>query len=287
MNPQSSSIPINLPQQTADFREYLYERESSEATIRKYLTDLGSFARFLGSRNEISKSLVLEYKEYLSQKYATSSVNSMLAALNQFFIFIGAGSMRVKQLKVQRSPFLPERRVMSRDEYLKLIKTARVKGKPQLVLTMETMASTGARVSELAFFTVERIRKGCVEIVNKGKHRTILIPDKLKKKMLQFAAVHGIRRGIIFRTRTGRSVDRSNIWKEMKALCGESGVDSCKIFPHNLRHLFARFFYKRTKDIAALADILGHSSINVTRIYTAESAGLYRKKINDLDLLPE
>lgn len=280
-------VELDFENALNDFKEYLFERENSKATIQKYLTDTGKFVRFLDGRREIGKETVLEYKEWLCRNYAASSVNSMLAALNQFLIFIGAGVMRVKRLKVQRNVFLPESRVMTKTEYKKLINAAREKGKGQLELVMETMAYTGARVSELNFFTVDRVKKGSVEILNKGKHRIIIIPDKLKKKILLFVNMQKITQGIIFRTRTGRSKNRSNIWKEMKALEKDSGVNRSKIFPHNLRHLFARMFYKKTRDLAALADLLGHSSINVTRIYTADSIGLYKQKINDLDLLPE
>jgi site-specific recombinase XerD len=287
MNAQPLNIMIDRNNDLMNFRAYLIEKENSEATIKKYVTDIENFYRFLNGREEICKNCVLEYKEWLCRNYATSSVNSMLAALNQFLIFIGAGVMRVKRLKVQRNPFLPESRLMTKEEYLKLIKTARARGKKQLELAMESMASTGARVSELDFFTVDRVRKGSVEIVNKGKHRTILIPEKLKKKILIFTGSQGIQKGLVFRTRTGKMKDRSNIWKEMKALQKESGVDAKKIFPHNLRHLFARLFYKKTRDIVALSDILGHSSINVTRIYTADSIAFYKQRINGLELLLE
>jgi len=275
------------PDDIERFKRYLYERENAEATICKYLTDIRTFQTYLNGDMAFDRQRVLAYKAWLCENYVTSSVNSMLVALNQFFIFLGIPQFRVRRLKVQKELFLAENRMMTKEEYYRLIKAAVRKGNIQLAAEMETMASTGTRVSELSFFTVEAVQTGSVVINNKGKRRRIVIPNSLRKKLLYYSAKQNIRCGRIFITRSGKPKNRSNLWKEMQNLKEEANVKPDKIFPHNLRHLFARTFYKMTRNLTGLADILGHSSVNVTRIYTAVPGNMYRKQIEALGLLLE
>ena len=269
-------------EQIEEFRQYLYERENARATIQKYIADIETFFNYLAGEAIVDKQKLLDYKEWLLRRYAVSSVNSMLAALNQFLEFLELDFLKVKRIKVQKSLFLQEEKELTREEYRKLVQTALAEGKEQLALCMETIASTGIRISELEFFTVESIRRDYIEIVNKGKYRRIFLPKVLRQKLLFFARKNGIRRGAIFITRTGKKKCRSNIWREMKALKEKAGINGNKIFPHNLRHLFARTYYSITKDLAGLGDLLGHSSLNVTRIYTSNTGKIYQKQ---LDLL--
>ena len=268
-----------------EFREYLYEREHAEATIRKYLTDLKGFFAYLGEDLEINKKRLLGYKEWLVERYAVSSVNSMLAAVNQFLEFLGHSELKLRRIKVQKSLFQREEKEMSQGEYRKLVETAKKNGKYQLALCMETIAVTGVRVSELKYFTVEQIRRGRIEVRNKGKHRRIFLTQDIRKKLLLYAKARIIRAGAVFVTRTGKPKDRSNLWSEMKAVGRKAGVNLEKIFPHNLRHLFARVYYQATKDLAGLADILGHSSMNVTRIYTSNTGKVYQKQLERITVL--
>ncbi|SHE49646.1 tyrosine-type recombinase/integrase [Lactonifactor longoviformis] len=268
-----------------DFQEFLYEREYSTATISKYLTDVHTFLKFAKGNEVIEKSLLLRYKEWLMQNYAVSSVNSMLVSLNQLLEYLGGGFLKLKRVKVQKQNFADEDKEMSKEEYIRLKKAAADKGKAQLALIIETICSTGIRISELSYFTVERVRKGYVEVHNKGKSRTILLPEKLRRKLIYYVKKHNILSGCIFVTRNGKPKDRSNLWAEMKALYKKAEVSPEKIFPHNLRHLFARVYYSLTKDLAGLADILGHSSMEVTRIYTAHSGNVYQKRIDSLGLV--
>lgn len=268
-----------------DFQEFLYEREYSTATISKYLTDVHTFLKFAKGKDVIEKSLLLRYKEWLMQNYAVSSVNSMLVSLNQLLEYLGGGFLKLKRVKVQKQNFADEDKEMSKEEYIRLKRAAAENGKAQLALVIETICSTGIRISELSYFTVERVRKGYVEVHNKGKSRTILLPEKLRRKLIYYVKKHNILSGCIFVTRNGKPKDRSNLWAEMKALYKEAEVSPEKIFPHNLRHLFARVYYSLTKDLAGLADILGHSSMEVTRIYTAHSGNVYQKRIDSLGLV--
>lgn len=268
-----------------DFQNYLYERENAKATISKYVTDIRTFYKYLDGNYEIDKKCIVSYKEWLYPRYEATSINSMLVALNQFLDFWGLGKWKVKRLKVQKQLFIPEAKEMTKQEYKRLIAAARSQHKHQLAMSIKTLAATGARVSELMFFTVESVKKGTITVSNKGKQRTILIPQVLKKELLYFAGKNQITRGCIFVTRNGKVKDRSNLWREMKALWSIAKVPEQKIFPHNLRHLFARSYYKLTNDIAGLADLLGHSSLDVTRIYTANTEETYRKQIQRLGLV--
>lgn len=264
------------------FETYLLEKERAKATIQKYRTDLAIFFRFLGEEREIEKKNLLEYKEWLMERYAINSVNSMIAALNQFLEFLDVGYLKIKRVKMQKNTFLSEEKELTRKEYERLLRTARKLGKEQLALCMETIAFTGVRVSELKFFTVERVKKGRIEVCNKGKYRKIFLPDVLRKNLLSYCKKKQIKKGYIFITKSGRPKDRSNIWSEMKALKEKSGVDGKKIFPHNFRHLFARAYYQFTKDLSGLADLLGHSSLDVTRIYTKNTERFYQKQLNQM-----
>lgn len=268
-----------------DFRKYLREEERSQATIEKYVRDVLHFIRYIGSDRQITRERVLDYKQVLLLEYKSSSANSMLAALNQFLQYIGAYSLRVKRVKVQCTSFRDEEKELSEQEYKKMVQTAYRNDKKRLGLIMETICSTGIRISELKYFTVKAVKAGKVQIQNKGKIRVILIPTQLRKKLLYYISKLGILFGSVFVTANGKSVDRSNIWREMKQLGIESKVLAQKIFPHNLRHLFASIYYSTYKDLIGLADILGHASIDTTRIYTTATSAEYRKKLENLSLI--
>lgn len=267
------------------FQEYLYEREYSMATVRKYVTDMNTFLRFLQGNQEVDKARLLEYKSWLLEQYSIASVNSMIAALNQMLVFCGAADLRLKRVKIQRQNFADNGKEMTKEEYKRLKDAALQKGKAQLGMIIETICATGIRISELMYFTVEQLKRGSVEVRNKGKTRIILIPDKLRLKLLYYIQRRQIRSGCIFVSRNGRPKDRSNIWSEMKALHIKANVSRQKIYPHNLRHLFARVYYGMTKDMSGLADILGHSSLETTRIYTASSGNIYQERIERLGLV--
>lgn len=267
-----------------EFRYYLLERENSAATIEKYVRDVQKFFEFSGD-GKISKEKLLAYKEWLTDTYAVSSVNSMLVALNQFLVFLEAGYMKLKRLKVQRMDIETMEKVLSKQEFQTLVRTARDRGQNQLALMIETMGATGARVSELKYFRADNIRKGTVRVQNKGKCRLLILPELLRKKLLLYVAKEQIHSGPIFRTRSGKEKDRSNIWREMKALARHAKVNARKVFPHNLRHLFARTFYLETRNLINLADILGHSNIEVTRIYASDGMREWKKNLEKLKLL--
>ena len=238
------------------FEEYLVERENSASTVEKYVRDVKTFFRFLGDVPAVSRKRLLEYKDWLLENYAVRSANSMLVALNQFLVFIEKGKMRIKQIRVQTQMFREAEREMDREEFIRLVKTARAHGREQLALLMETVCSTGIRISELRFFRVENVRRGMVKVWNKGKYRLVLLPESIRKKLLIYISKNKIRSGAVFCTRNGKEKDRSNIWKEMKSVAEKADIDPEKVFPHNLRHLFARTFYKKTKNLINLADIL-------------------------------
>ena len=252
-------------QKLKDFYTHLLMEEKSAATVEKYLRDTRTFLGFANGA-VITKELTLAYKSFLQeQHYALRSVNSMLAALNSFLDFLGWTDCKVKNLRCQRQLYCAEDQELTKAEYLRLLQAS---GKqPQLKLVLQTICGTGIRVSELKYFTVEAVCRGEVSVRCKSKTRTILVPGKLKSMLLSFAKKNGITAGSIFVTRNGAPLDRSNIWSAMKKLCYRAGVAPSKVFPHNLRKLFARTFYGIEKDIAKLADILGHASIETTRIY--------------------
>lgn len=248
------------------FNMKLIQDERSAATIRKYMHDLQVFLEFLCERKTFTKETIIAYKQYLQEHYAVASVNSMLAAVNSFFKAMGWCDCLVRLLKVQRESF--RERELTVDEYYRLLETAETRNNQRLRLVMETICSTGIRVSELAFITAESLHTRRATVSLKGKTRIVVLPKKLCRKLLMYTKKMNIKKGCVFVTRNGKSLDRSNILHDMKRLCEDAGVDSQKVFPHNLRHLFAVSYYKMQKDISHLADLLGHTNINTTRIYT-------------------
>ena len=265
------------------FHQHLIQEEKSNATIEKYLRDITAFWRYLGRENVTKEALML-YKKYLLEKnYTIRSINSMLASLNSLLTFLGWTDCKVKCLKQQKQIYCPEEKELTKAEYLRLLEAA--KKDSQLQLVMQTICGTGIRVSELRFFTVEAAKQGEAAVRCKGKSRTILIPGKLKRLLLSYAQKHNIRSGAIFLSRNGKPLNRSCIWAQMKRLCASAGVNPAKVFPHNLRKLFARTFYSIEKDISILADILGHSSIDTTRIYIMTTGTEHRKKMERLGLV--
>ncbi len=268
----------------AAFKEHLILAERSRATVNKYIRDVTAFAMFAGG-NEITKETVIEYKNNLQKRYKVRSVNSTLAGLNSLFKFLGWHNLRVKSLKVQKQVFCPEEKELTKAEYKRLCRAARLKHNERLNLILQTICGTGIRVSELQYITVESAKCGEAVVNCKAKTRSVFIVKELKQKLLRYAAEQGIKSGMIFVTRTGKPISRTNIWREMKALCKEANVNQQKVFPHNLRHLFARVFYGIEKDIAKLADILGHSSINTTRIYIISTGTEHRRRMENMHLI--
>ena len=258
------------------FREYLIQEEKGELTVEKYTQDARRFLCWLGNR-ELTKQEVLVYKSELISRYVITSVNSKLSSVNCFLKYIGREDFCVKTVKQQRRTFLSEEKELSKEEYSRLVEAA--KKKPRLCLLMQTICSTGIRVSEHRFITVEAAKNGYANVRLNGKSRIVFLPSKLCKLLLKYAKTQKIRSGSIFITSRGQPMNRSNIWAEMKKLCHTAKVSREKVFPHNLRHLFARTYYSLEKDIVRLADILGHSSINTTRIYTMESGWVHRRQI--------
>ena len=267
-----------------NFRRYLIEEEKAAATVEKYIRDINVFADWLGEK-ELDKETVLIYKENLTQNYAPASVNSVLSSLNSFFTFNEWYNLRVKNLKIKRQTFANKDNELSKEEYERLLTAAKSKGNEQLYFLMQTICATGIRVSELRYVTVESLKAQKAQINLKGKMRVVLLPKELCKMLLKYSKEQKITSGSVFVSRNGKPIDRSNIWKMMKALCESAGVARAKVFPHNLRHLFARTFYSIQKDIVRLADILGHSSVNTTRIYTMETGETHRRQIQKLGLL--
>ena len=269
--------------QMKEFANYLMQEEKSNATQEKYLRDVQSFYAYAGG-NEITKELVISWKKKLIEKgYAVRSINSMLASINSLLFYLGLHDCKVKNIRIQRQTYCTEDKELTKEEYLRLLNAS--KKNEQLYLILQTICGTGIRVSELRYFTVEAVKKGCVIVDCKNKTRTIFVPGKLKSILLNYAKAHGIGAGAIFVTRTGRPLDRSNIWSAMKKLCKTAGVKASKVFPHSLRKLFARTFYRVEKDIAKLADLLGHSNINTTRIYIMTTGVEHRRRIDRLGLI--
>ncbi len=272
------------PQSLKAFEAYLKQEEKSSATLEKYLRDVRAFAAFVG-QTEVTKQTVLDYKSHLGETYAPSSANSMIAALNVFLRFCERPDLCVKQFKVQRQVYCPEEKELSRAEYVRLLEAADARGNRRLNLILQTICGTGIRVSELAAITVEALTSGEAVVHCKGKTRRIFIVPALKKKLLRYVQKQGIRRGSVFVTKGGKPVGRHTVWREMKALCEAACVPPSKVFPHNLRHLFARTFYSIEKDIAKLADILGHASINTTRIYIVTTGAEHKRKMERMRLI--
>ena len=267
------------------FRNYLLEEERSAATIEKYGRDVLAFLSWLSDREEISKEVVVGYKQAIIGKYKTTSANSMLVSVNRFLDFIGKKDCQVKLFKIQRNPFRKKDKELTKEEYNRLILAAKAKSSSRLFLMIQAICSTGIRVSEHRFITREALERGRITIYNKGKERVVFLPKKLKKCLLQYCRQNGIYSGPVFVTKNGTPVNRCNVWAEMKALCKEAGVSPEKVFPHTLRHLFAVTYYRMQKDIVHLADILGHSNIEYTRIYTFTSEEEHARVLSRMCLL--
>lgn len=266
------------------FEDYLYLNEKARATVGKYTHAVNCLAAFTG-KTALTKAVLLEYRERLQIKCRPQTVNGALSAINAFLDFKGWQECKVKLLKVQRQAFMDESRELSEAEYRRLLEAAREKGNERLYLLMLTVCGTGIRISELAYITVEAVKAGRAEIRMKGKCRTIILQKELRKRLLSYTKEREIETGHIFRTKSGRPMDRSNICHDMKKLCSRAKVSSKKVFPHNLRHLFARTFYAVEKNLAHLADVLGHSRIETTRIYVAVSATAHEKILNRMRLV--
>ena len=272
------------PELIQNYLLYQQEQERSTATIQKYAHDLTELYRYL-NRQPLNKFVLIGWKQKLTETHAPATVNSMLTAVNGYLGYMGLSELRIKLLKIQRSLFLDEQKELTRSDYIRLVRAAEQKGNERLSLVIQNICATGIRVSELRFITAEAVCCGRAGITNKGKRRTVFLPDKLRRLLKQYLKKQGITTGAVFVTRTGKSLDRSNIWREMKALCESAGIDSNKVFPHNLRHLFARTYYSQERDLSRLADILGHSNVSTTRIYTAESGAVHAKQMERMGLV--
>ncbi len=266
------------------FEERLRQEEKSKNTMQKYRHDLLQFVSFLRGRT-VEKTIVLDYKEFLGQKYELAGANSMIAAVNRFLRFMSWEDCCIKPFKIQKKTFCSEERELTKEEYIRLVKTAEQTGKKQLSLILQTVCGTGIRIGELQYITVEAAQKGEAVVSCKNKSRTVFIVRDLRKRLLQYCKQRGIVKGSVFVTKTGNPVNRCNVWREMKGLCEQSHVPKTKVFPHNLRHLFARIFYTMEKDVLKLADILGHSNINTTRIYTVTTGAEHRRKMEQMHLI--
>ena len=266
-----------------NYARHLVNEEKSGLTIQKYLRDIQNFLKF-SEKQPITKELTIAYKQDLiARNYAVSSVNSMLAALNGFLDFLGWHDCKIKVVRTQRKIYCAEDKELTKTEYLRLL--AASKNQPQLNLIIQTICATGIRISELQFFTLEAIKRGEVRVRCKNKTRLIFVPGSLRTRLMNFAKQHNVTTGAVFVTRSGKPLDRSNIWTQMKNLCQKAQVNPKKVFPHNLRKLFARTFYSMEKDIAKLADILGHGSIETTRIYIMSTGAEHRRQIERMGLI--
>lgn len=265
---------------------WLYENERSRGTIEKYRYYMLQFMEETAGR-EVEKDLVIAWKQKLRERLAPSTVNGALAAVNGLFRFLGWDSCVVRLIKIRRRIFGTEETELTKEEYQRLVQAAKERRDERMELLLQTVCSTGIRISELPFITAEAVERGCAEVDCKGKVRRIFLTSGLRRILKAYMKKQGIESGPVFVTRTGRAMDRSNIWREMKKLAELAGVAAEKVFPHNLRHLFARVYYSMEKDLLRLADILGHSSINTTRIYTMESGGTHIRQLEKMGLLAE
>lgn len=268
------------------YKTYLYGEERSEATIRKYMRDVMHFYRYLPVDDKaITKERLVNYKNSLLQEYKVSSINSMLVALNGLLDYLKLGYLKLKLYKVQRSVFYEEDKELTKEEYKRLLNTALRNKDVRLYMLLQTICGTGIRVSEHKYITVQAVKEGKAIVQNKGKTRTVFIPKKLKKLLKEYSREKGIVSGPLFITKSGNPMDRTNIWNAMKKLCQEARVDAKKVFPHNLRHLFALTFYRLQKDVVRLADLLGHASIETTRIYTMITGSECQRSLSRMDLI--
>ena len=266
------------------FKAYLIDEEKSSSTLEKYIRDITVFMEWC-KETELSKSIVLEYKQDIVEKYAPASVNSILSSLNSFFAYNEWYDLKVKALKIQRQIFTSTDKELTKAEYERLLVAAKQKKNQRLYYLMQTICATGIRISELKAITVSAVKSGQATINCKGKMRIVILPKQLCKMLKDYMKENNIKSGSVFVSKNGKPLDRSNIWSDMKKLCESAGVSKDKVFPHNLRHLFARTYYSIQKDVVRLADILGHSNVNTTRIYTMETGEIHRKQIQRLGLL--
>lgn len=269
-----------------DFKFYLQEEEKSQATIEKYMRDLKKLFNFMDGC-EVTKMRMIKYKEYLQETghYKMSSINSFLVAANCLFEYLEWFDLKVKTFKIQQEIFVPENRELTKEEYKRLVRMANRKGKRRIALIVQTICATGIRVSELPALTVESVKRGTAVVYNKGKQRQILMPRALQVSLLRYIRENRLKSGIVFCSSSGKALDRTYIWREMKSICAEANINKDKVFPHNLRHLFAKSFYQMNKDIAKLADMLGHSRIDTTRIYIKASSLEHRRELEALNLV--
>jgi len=281
---QIKSISTITPDQIERYTRYLWEQERSSATVQKYIHDLTTLYQWLDGR-ELTKAVLIQWKEHLVETCSPATVNAKLSAANGLLCFLGREDCRMKFLKLQRRVFRDTSRELVREDYLLLVDTARCLGREWLAMAMETLCATGIRVSELQYITVEAATAGRVDVSLKGKIRSIILPGKLARKLLKYAKQQKTASGAIFRTRDGKPLTRFQIWRAMKSLCRKAGVEASRVFPHNLRHLFAATFYRATRDIVKLADVLGHSSINTTRIYLLSTGAEHARQLEQLGLV--
>ncbi len=267
-----------------EYQEMLRQEERSLSTQTQYRRNVERFLSYTGGR-ELDKELVVSYKEELAKRLSPSTVNGILAALNSYFRFLGREDLRVRRLKTQHNSYCTQERELTREEYLALVQTAKEQGNERVYLILQTICSTGIRVSELKFITAEAVAVGAARVRLKGKNRVILLPERLETLLTDYAQRQEITSGPIFITKHGNPMDRSNIWHNLRSLCADAGVEPQKVFPHNLRHLFARCFYAEEKDLSKLADVLGHSDINTTRIYIISSGKEHRACMDKLGLV--
>lgn len=266
------------------YLDHLREQERAGQTVQKYARDLSALAAFLPGR-KLTKNALIAWKEHLAARYAATSVNTMLASLNGLLAFMGWHDLKVKPLKIQRQIFCAADKELTRAEYLRLVEAAKQKGNERLSLMLQTICATGIRVSELKWITAEAVASGHAQVACKGKRRTVFLPEQLRTVLRKYLKTQKRAAGPVFITKTGKPIDRSNIWRDMKALCESANVEPGKVFPHNLRHLFARTYYSLEKDLSRLADILGHSNVSTTRIYTMESGGVHAKQLGRMKLV--
>lgn len=275
---------VITPELICRYSTYLTEQEKSTATNQKYTHDLTVLCKYLAGA-AVTKAALLGWKGYLTEQYAPASVNTMLAAMNGLLDFCGWQDLKVKPLKIQKALFCDGEKELTKEEYVRLIRAAESDGNERLSLVIQTICATGIRVSELQFITAKAIQSGRAEISNKGKRRTVFLPEKLRRLLGKYLKKQKRTTGPVFITKTGKPLDRSNIWRDMKNLCESAGVEPGKVFPHNLRHLFARTYYTLEKDLSRLADILGHSNVNTTRIYTIESGAVHARQMERMGLI--
>lgn len=284
MNAEYGSGAVLTEEMIEEYGKMLSLEEYSTATIEKYLRDIRAFYRFLPEPKQLSKEKTIAYKQKVEKSYAVRSANSMLVGVNRFLKYIGEESCCVKLFRIQRTIYCEQDREMTREEYMRLVEQAHKKGDHRLAMIMQAICCTGIRISELPYIDITAVKKGCAKVSCKGKVRTIFLPKKLCQALSSYCKKNGIHKGSIFVTRGGKNIDRSNIWRAMKNLCEGCGISSQKVFPHNLRHLFAITFYNMKRDIVRLADILGHASVETTRIYTVTSGRDHNRILSRMNL---